>query len=196
MNRIANIRSLLQSSYVFDFLDSPVQCEAAVGLKGVYPGPYYCFFERYSEEYLQKVVDFVCGVVDEDGPYDGVIGFSQGASVAAACIAQQQLRGSLKDEPFKMAVFICAALMPPQLATVDNLADTIGKFGPIDIPTAHVIGRKDPCDTQSLEVVKSSAQNATTVLLIDGGHDIPRDAVNAKNVAIGIERAFRLAFSG
>lgn len=95
-----------------------------------------------------------------------------------------------------MAVFLCAALIPPQAATRDELVNTIGSLGTIDIPTVHVIGKKDPCKAQSLELVKSCTQNVAQVLLHDGSHDLPRDAVNTKNIAVGIEHAFRLAFSG
>ncbi|KAE8441695.1 hypothetical protein EG329_004568 [Mollisiaceae sp. DMI_Dod_QoI] len=195
-SQIANIRSHFPSPYTFDFLDSPVECKAAAELEGVYPGPYYCFFEKHSEEEMQKAIDFVREIVEEDGPYACVIGFSQGASVAAAYIAQQQQSGSFEDEPFKVAVFLCAALIPPQIATDDELVNTIGSLGPIDISTVHVIGRKDPCAPQSLELVKSCTQNTAQVLLNDGSHDIPRDAIMTKNIAASIERALRQAFQG
>jgi hypothetical protein len=95
-----------------------------------------------------------------------------------------------------MAVFLCAALIPPQTATNDELVNAIGTFGPIDIPTVHVIGKNDPCKTQSLELVKSCTHNTAQVLFNDGTHDIPRDSFNTKNVAVGIEHAFNLAFLG
>ncbi len=91
---------------------------------------------------------------------------------------------------------MCAALIPPQIATSEELVNTIGSLGPIDIATVHVVGRKDPCDAQSLELVKSCTQATAQVLLNDGGHDVPRDAVSTKNIAAAVERAQRLAFSG
>ncbi len=73
----ASIRALLPPSYNFEFLDAPLESEPAHELRGVYPGPYYCFFERCSAEEMKKAVNFVREVVDKDGPYDCVIGFSQ-----------------------------------------------------------------------------------------------------------------------
>ncbi|KUJ13196.1 uncharacterized protein LY89DRAFT_687410 [Mollisia scopiformis] len=194
--QIANIRSLLPSTYVFDFLDAPIECDAAAELEGLFPGPYYCFFDKYSEEEMQKAIEFVHEVVEEDGPYDCVMGFSQGASVAAAYIAQQQLQGPFKEVSFKLAVFLCAALVPPQITTNEPLSNAIGALGLIDIPTVHVIGRKDPCQAQSLGLVKSCTSSMAQVLLTDGGHDVPRDAINAKKIALGIERVISLAYLG
>jgi hypothetical protein len=43
----------------------------------LYPGPYYQFFERYSDVDMQKAINAMEEVVEEEGPYDGVLGFSQ-----------------------------------------------------------------------------------------------------------------------
>jgi thiaminase len=76
-SRTAGIASLLPSTYEFDYLDSPLESSAALELRDVYPGPYYCFFNQYSSSEMQNAVDFIREVVEEDGPYDAVIGFSQ-----------------------------------------------------------------------------------------------------------------------
>jgi len=120
----------------------------------------------------------------------------QGASVAAALIAGQQTHGSFEDAPFKVAIFICAALIPPVEATACELANTMGMLGQINIPTVHIIGRKDPCEAQSLRLVMSCTQSTAQVLLNDGEHDVPRDAFNTKQIAAAIERALWVAFSG
>jgi len=101
------------------------------------------------------------------------------------------------DSPFKMAVFMCAALIPPKIAVGPELVKTIGSFGKIDLPTVHVIGQRDPCYAQSMELVKSCKHHSPAQILLNGGsHDVPRDAVNVRAIAAGIERASRVAFSG
>ncbi len=116
--------------------------------------------------------------------------------MAAAFIARERSRGSFENAPFKMAIFLCAALIPPQEATASGLANTMGTLGQIDIPTVHVIGRKDLCEAQSLRLVMSCARNTAQVLIIDGGHDVPRDAFNTKRIAVAIEYALRIGLSG
>lgn len=120
----------------------------------------------------------------------------QGASVAAAYIAHRKLTGSLEEDSFKAAVFLCAALVPPKSVAEGNITNMTGVSELINMPTVHIIGRKDLCQDQSLALVKCCTQNMAQVLLNDSGHDVPRDIVNSKNIAHAIERALRLAFSG
>jgi hypothetical protein len=51
----------------------------------------------------------VMSVVQEEGPFDGVIGFSQGAAVAATIIATEAERNP-ELEPFKFAIFFSATM--------------------------------------------------------------------------------------
>ena len=48
-------------------------------------------------------------VVREEGPFDGVIGFSQGAAVASTIIAAEAERNP-ESEPFKFAIFFSATM--------------------------------------------------------------------------------------
>jgi pimeloyl-ACP methyl ester carboxylesterase len=58
------------------------------------------------------VHDFLRTVIEEDGPYDGVIGFSQGAALAASFLLCHEHDAQIRDPsrirrpPFKMAIFI------------------------------------------------------------------------------------------
>jgi pimeloyl-ACP methyl ester carboxylesterase len=67
------------------------------------------------------VHDYIWSVIKEDGPYDGVIGFSEGAALAASlllCHEHEHDTGSIKpgeeprdDEPFKVAIFFNSVVM-------------------------------------------------------------------------------------
>lgn len=111
-------------------------------------------------------------------------------------MALTQRDPSIVDPPFKMAVFICAALIPPKIATGTELVKTIGSLGSIDLPTVHIIGKRDPCYAQSVQLVQSCDPSIAQTVYHDGGHDFPRDATNNKNMAAAIERGMRTAFSG
>lgn len=195
-SQIAGIASHLPSTHEFDYLDSPLESSAAQELRDVYPGPYYCFFNQYSSSEIQSAVGFVREIVEEDGPYDAVIGFSQGAAVAAAYISSVSSHYLDSSLQFKLAIFICAALIPPQVATGTELVKTIGALGQVDIPTVHVVGRKDPCSPQSLELAKSCEKGTSQTLMSNEGHEVPRDSVAVRSIAAMIEKASRLAFSG
>lgn len=120
----------------------------------------------------------------------------QGASVAAGYLATAQEHNAPLQLRAKMAVFICAALIPPTLATGAELAKTIGSLGHLDLPSLHVIGRWDPCLPQSTELAKSCVGKTAQVIAHEGGHDLPRDPVTSKSVAAAFERLARTAFAG
>lgn len=155
---------------------------------------------------MKEAVEYVQEVIEEDGPYDAIIGFSQvtrsnhlqrsvsvadclqGASVASALLAQSP--GTIK-----FAVFLCAALIPPSEATTEELTRTIGSFGHIDLPTVNVIGQQDLCYNQSLQLSKSCESSMSQTIFHSGGHDVPRDDITSRKIAMAIEKAAKKALS-
>lgn len=49
------------------------------------------------------------GVIEDEGPFDGILGFSQGCSVAAALMFERQ-KADKGDVPFRFGVFMGASL--------------------------------------------------------------------------------------
>ncbi|CAK7903628.1 family of serine hydrolases 1 [[Candida] anglica] len=79
------------------------------------PGNYEGFSHSFS--YLKKYIQ-------ENGPYDGIIGFSQGAAMAAI-ICNSVVRESMQDAPFKVAVFFSGFVFTEPIdPTQDKLALT------------------------------------------------------------------------
>lgn len=67
---------------------------------------------------MQAAFDYINEVIEEEGPFDGVFGFSQGAALASSMMLEHSKRKPL-DDLFKFAVFIAASLP-------FNLDDTTG----------------------------------------------------------------------
>jgi Serine hydrolase (FSH1) len=63
---------------------------------------------------VEKVHEYLQSVIDEDGPYDGIVGFSEGAAIAASFLLSQEYEatfgqaGGGLDSEFKMAIFFNA----------------------------------------------------------------------------------------
>lgn len=103
------------------------------------------------------------------------MGFSQGASLAAMVLARARYAN---PPPFTFAVFICAGLpYCEKLLRSDKLkflrAEDVD--GPIvHVPTAHIVGSKDPDVSYSKGLVELCQPWGKVVMDHGAGHEIPR----------------------
>jgi hypothetical protein len=97
--------------HTFDFIDAQFEGPAAPGIAGVFPGPYFVWHEQHTPQSVDSVHRYLESVIDEDGPYDGIIGFSEGAALAASYLLSKEYRATLGDvdecpeNGIKLAVF-------------------------------------------------------------------------------------------
>lgn len=112
-----------------------------------------------SEEFVQKVIQ-------EQGPFDGLIGFSQGAVMAAAMAAMQRAGTVLQGAP--PLRFIC--LFGAAFSDHPRHLEAFVK-GRVEIPTVHVIGHKDFIRKHSVNLVRQFA--SPVVIFHPRGHVIP-----------------------
>lgn len=105
-------------------------------------------------------------VFSQEGPFDGILGFSQGAAMAALVSAQQEkLRGEMD---FKFVV-LCSgfALQVKEM-----------EFGPIKCPCLHIFGNEQGKDRQianqaSKELASLYDDSCSVIVEHDCGHIIP-----------------------
>lgn len=144
------------STYSFEFVDAEVDCPPAEGIEALYPGP---FREWYTWDFAKRVppretvtdaIESILSIIEEDGPFDGLIGFSQGCAVASALLAHYSTLHPCEPQTnlFKFAVFICGSR--PFNYYGSELLDASVHGQVIQIPTAHVVGRNDPWYKESL----------------------------------------------
>ena len=80
-------------------------------IAAVYPEPYLCFYPSAQPALVEAAQSFIHEIIEEEGPFDGVIGFSQGAALAASLIFEHQKNNpNAIDTLFKFAVFAGASL--------------------------------------------------------------------------------------
>ncbi|MCJ1384011.1 hypothetical protein MMC17_007126 [Xylographa soralifera] len=120
----AQIHTQLGPSHEFVFLDGEVECAAASGVSHIFPGPYRSFYPAIpTQTELEAAHSLVVSVLEEEGPFDGILGFSQGAALAASVLLEHTKKyGSRVALPVKCAVFICGSLpfMIPDGGCVDS----------------------------------------------------------------------------
>ncbi|MGH0178335.1 UNVERIFIED_CONTAM: hypothetical protein FKN15_076982 [Acipenser sinensis] len=123
---------------------------------------------------LEESLEAVRRVVREQGPFDGILGFSQGAAlVAMICALQGQAGDAQGPFSFRFAVLI---------AGFRSVCEEHARFytTPVSMPTLHVFGETDRVipDHMSRELVMGF-QNPQ-VLTHTGGHFVPAAAPQKK----------------
>lgn len=141
---------------------------------------FYAYFDRQSLESARQALEDLDVYVSRQGPFDGVMAFSDGARAAATLLirkTQQDPRQARKQPIFKCAIFFCGgtpgdptALLRDEVRIMDNAID--GEI--IGIPTAHVRGLKDVTEP-NIGIALTELCNAKlrSVYVHSGGHEIP-----------------------
>lgn len=117
---------------------------------------------KIAEDFKQDLDQFNT-ILNSEGPFDAILGFSHGACIAATLLEDNIRKSRANGVPsmFKMAIFLCG--VPPYNMEAGGflLADTDGIV--FQLPTMHVIGSMDPlidcalalynlCDPDSAEI--------------------------------------------
>lgn len=87
---------------------------------------------------VQEALDYLYRIMEEEGPFDGIIGYSEGATVAATLILHEQRRYEVEGrEPmFKCALFFAG--WPPMDPEFQRIVLADESDLTITIPTCHI----------------------------------------------------------
>ncbi|KAI1817361.1 serine hydrolase FSH [Poronia punctata] len=98
------IRKMLPTDYQFYFFDGRHVCEADQDVLDFFPPPYLAWYPTPTTSFVLDAHGQIRDIVRKHGTFDAVIGFSQGAAVAASLLLHQALLG---EKPlFRAAIFI------------------------------------------------------------------------------------------
>ncbi|KAE8379812.1 serine hydrolase FSH [Aspergillus bertholletiae] len=161
----------------FDFIDAPYPTTPASGIDLFYEPPYYTFWQGDSLSALQNTRTWLLDLIAKRGPYDAVLCFSQGCTLAAATLLLHAHESPLTPPPFKAAIFICGGA---PLSLLENVGYEI---------TAEM--REQDAESRR----KLSAQADSAAILAKGtdrwsgggaGHLIDEDSIRAEIEARGM----------
>jgi predicted esterase len=107
--QLGKLIQAMKSEYEFVFLDGEVECEAAPGLENA-PPPHLCFYTGTSVAEMAEAHEQIQFFIEEEGPFDGIIGFSQGAALAASYILHHASQHGFERPPFTFAFFLASTL--------------------------------------------------------------------------------------
>ncbi|KAJ5750513.1 hypothetical protein N7533_007541 [Penicillium manginii] len=184
----------------FHFLEGEVDSEAGPGVGGYYDGPYYSYYrfprtfslEDADETDILEAYELLYETISLHGPFDGVLGFSHGGTLAAGFLihhAKQQRAGILLPEAplFRCAIFVNS--LPPfhmnsgQHPVIDDDLD-----GYITIPCVSIAGAQDPLFNCSLALHRICDSRSSKFVVHGKGHDVPTDQRNVAIMASAIRK--------
>jgi pimeloyl-ACP methyl ester carboxylesterase len=168
-----------ESNTEFFFLEGEYNATPVEEITQFYQGPYLSFYpwpprmeeDDYNES-KERAYELIYEAIEEDGPFDAILGFSQGASLAYLFL-QQHARKHPFDPPwslFRCAIFICG--MPPfrirssRSSSQDRVLDPPRK-APVDAQElsqclSSITSRAPPSREDSLGSDSSSSQDEFT----------------------------------
>ncbi|XP_021297409.1 esterase C25G4.2-like [Herrania umbratica] len=154
-----------------DFPDGLFPAGGKSDIEGIFPPPYFEWFQFNKDftEYtnLEECVSHLCEYITTKGPFHGLLGFSQGATLCALLLGYQAQGKVLKEHPpFKFFVSISGSkFREPSICEV-------AYKDAIKVKSVHFIGAKDWLKLPSEEL--ATAFDSPLIIRHPQGHTVPR----------------------
>jgi len=142
---------------------------------------------------LLQSLDLLAKVLERDGPFDGVVAFSQGTILAA--ILASLLQGKARLDAFQRTLQTSPNIMPYPEAFMElkhpplkfgilyagrvgttHYSDWLYQDPPIDTPFCHFVGKWDPMvdhEERDAVLAKLSGGKGSRTIVHNGGHFVP-----------------------
>ena len=100
----------------FHFVEGDVDSEPGPGIEGFYEGPFYSYYKfprafDDSDESMLSAYELLYDILEEEGPFDGVLGFSHGGTLASGFLMHHAKTRPFDPSPFRCAIFMNS--LPP-----------------------------------------------------------------------------------
>ncbi|XP_059460378.1 uncharacterized protein LOC132189645 [Corylus avellana] len=172
------------------FADGPFPSQGKSDVEGIFDPPYYEWFQFNKEftEYtnFDECLAFIEDFMIKHGPFDGLLGFSQGAILSAGLPGLQAKGVALTKVPkIKFLIVIGGAKLKAS-SVAENAYSS-----PIQCPSLHFLGETDFLKPYGKELLESCVDSV--VIHHPKGHTIPRlDEKSLQTVESFVERIQRM----
>ncbi|KAK8046021.1 hypothetical protein PG996_014085 [Apiospora saccharicola] len=95
----------LGQEYQVTYMDGAIHTVKGPGVPEGWSGPAMTYAADYTPAAINITMHHLHSFIQENGPFDGVFGFSLGASMVASSILSRQHQRNGDSEPFRFAVF-------------------------------------------------------------------------------------------
>ncbi|KAH8652665.1 serine hydrolase FSH [Tricladium varicosporioides] len=173
----------------YEFVEGTIPCKADAGIKNLISDKDQCFaYFEHSLPSVRAALQDLDDYISNNGPFHALLGFSEGAILAASFLANQKKEAPARFD-IRCAIFICGS---PGIdcGGEGRLLNSEIDSGIIKIPTAHIIGENDPLFESGLELSRICHRHTREIVDHKGGHEVPRGAVAISEMASCISRVF------
>lgn len=113
---------------------------------------------------------YLDSVIQDKGPFDGILAFSQGSAIGAVLLASLYARGHAALPAFAILV---SGFVPRD----DQASEVLRTNSPVPVATLHVCGESDALVSPQLTEALSTCFAAATIFRHEGGHAIPGNSL-------------------
>ncbi|KAI5073140.1 hypothetical protein GOP47_0011153 [Adiantum capillus-veneris] len=153
------------------FLDGPYVASGKSEVEAIFPGPYFEWFQfnkDYSEfSNLEECKETISNYMLEHGPFDGLMGFSQGGVLAAAFAGLQQKGLALQLHPSLRFIILVAGTGFNNEQLMHECYSEL-----VVCPSVHIIGDQDYLRKVNEELLLKFKD--PVVVRHQGKHTVPR----------------------
>jgi hypothetical protein len=171
------------------FVDAPVETETHDTVKEFYDKPCYRNFHwapspiPFDMQQVRDAYKFWYKVIEEQGPFDGVMGFSQGSVISVALLLHhaEEHPEAPPTDLFRFAIlFSCPYLPWPEPGTGPEDID----WGRIQTPSLHICGKADEewGEAALYTFWENCEEGTATLYQHSDGHTIPKDKASVDKI--------------
>lgn len=149
--------------------DLPFSKDGVQKLGGESATDYRAWYDRNQDSYnLEPSFEAISRVVKDEGPFDGILGFSQGAAFAGLIL--NDFENLFSQKPLEFGIFYSGLkVKDPKYLNLYNIAG--------EIPTLHIMGEMDTAveEWKSVEMLECFNPSNRLVMKHSGGHFVPHN---------------------
>ncbi|KAI1733376.1 serine hydrolase FSH [Xylaria scruposa] len=155
---------------------------------------HYAYYDTTSPSSFIAALDNLEAYIDNEGPFDGVLAYSQGAGLIAMLLVRMQLLQPETQCPFRCAILFSPVQIYDPVAYIERGEISIlhRKTPSVIFPTIPVViifGEVDERRDECIGVQDICDPDLTFVFMHEGGHEVP--GIGAKGGLPGSIKAAR-----
>ncbi|CAI9111113.1 OLC1v1011252C1 [Oldenlandia corymbosa var. corymbosa] len=169
------------------YIDAPFVIDPSRHIE--YDPPYYTWYKIEDDQSFEKAVAYIEEQMIKLGPFDGVLGVSQGGGVTATLPGMQRQGVALTKVPrIKFVIIISGPKLGATTLPCPELAKNAFS-SPLDIPSLHIIGERDKLKEDQFKLLESFVN--PTLLYHHEGHGVPHLDDNGVKMVLGFLKEMR-----